>query len=190
VTTDEKLDHLLFNDFALQAQLDSILKRLDKILNGKPNGGDPDKTLQQIIAKENVIISELDLVLEKVDATWDFLHLPQSATLKLTVEGKLAMPATILVGGTANSLFQEWSGPSGTGTVVPDAGAPAFTSSNTAVATVDPVTGISTGVAPGTAVITGTDPTNPTVLTASDTLTVNAPPPPPPVSATLTLTAN
>lgn len=98
------------------------------------------------------------------------------------------MAATILVGGTANSLFQEWSGPSGTGVVVPDAGTPAFTSDNTAVATVDPVTGVATGVSAGTANISGTDPVN--NLTASDILTVQAPPPPPAVSATLTLSAN
>jgi len=144
--------------------------------------------IQQIIDKENIIISECDLILEKVDAIWDFLHRPQSATLKLLVEGKPAMPATIIVGGTANSLFQEWSGPSGTGVVVPNAGTPAFTSDNPAVATVDLATGVATGVSPGTANITGTDPVN--SLSASDVLTVNAAPPPPAVSATLTLTAN
>lgn len=101
------------------------------------------------------------------------------------------MPATVIVGGTASPLFQEWTGPSGTGTVVPNAGAIAFTSSNPAVATVDPASGVATGVSAGTAVISGADPVN--NLTASDTLTVNAPPPPPPppaVSATLSLTAN
>ena len=98
------------------------------------------------------------------------------------------MPATILIGGTANSLFQEWTGPSGTGTVVPNAGAIAYTSDNPAVATVDPASGVATGVTAGTANITGTDGVN--NLTASDVLTVNAPPPPPAVSATLTLTAN
>jgi len=97
------------------------------------------------------------------------------------------MPATIDVGKTANSLFQEWTGPNGTGTVVPNAGAIAYTSSNPAVATVDPASGVATGVSAGTASITGTDPVN--NLTASDTLTVIAPPPPPAVSATLTLTA-
>jgi len=97
------------------------------------------------------------------------------------------MPATILVGGTANSLFQEWTGPNGTGTVVPNAGAPAFSSDNPAVATVDPATGVATGVAPGTANISGTDPAN--GLTASDVLTVNAVVQPA-VSATLTLTPN
>lgn len=95
------------------------------------------------------------------------------------------MPATVNVGGTASSLFQEWTGPNGTGTVVPDAGAIAFTSSNPAVATVDAASGVATGVSAGTAVITGTDPVN--NLTASDTLTVTNPPA---QSATETLTAN
>ena len=98
------------------------------------------------------------------------------------------MPATINIGGTANSLFQEWTGPSGTGTVVPNAGTIAYTSDNTAVATVDPATGVATGVGAGTCNITGTDPAN--NLTASDSLTVNQPAPPPAQSATLTLTAN
>src|SRR5208282_204866 len=119
------------------------------------------------------------------------LNRPQSATLKvnnretLFLVGAKPMPATILVGGTASSLFQEWTGPSGTGTVVPPAGAPAFTSSNPAVATVDPASGLATGVSAGTAVITGTDPVN--NLSASDTLIVNNLPA---VSATEVLTAN
>ena len=122
------------------------------------------------------------------------LNRPQSATLLLlakrvfVVKKGLAMSATILVGGTASSLFQEWTGPNGTGTVVPDAGAPVFTSSNPAVATVDPASGVATGVSAGTATITGTDPVN--NLTGSDVLTVNAPPPPAAVSATETLSAN
>ena len=94
------------------------------------------------------------------------------------------MPKTIAPGGTATSLFQEWTGPSGTGTVVPNAGAIAFSSDNPAVATVDPASGAVTGVADGTANIHGTDPVN--NLTASDVLTV-ATPPPVAVSATLTL---
>jgi len=121
-------------------------------------------------------------------AVLEIIHLllrPTSATLKFK---ELPMPATINIGGTANSLFQEWTGPSGTGTVVPNAGTIAYTSDNTAVATVDPATGVATGVGAGTCNITGTDPAN--NLTASDSLTVNQPAPPPAQSATLTLTAN
>ena len=91
------------------------------------------------------------------------------------------MPKTIAPGGTATSLFQEWTGPNGTGTVVPNAGPIAYSSDNTAVATVDPATGIATGVADGTANISGKDSVN--NLTASDVLTVQSPA----VSATLTL---
>jgi hypothetical protein len=120
------------------------------------------------------------------------LNRPQSATLRLQPDqpfllGEKQMPATILVGGTASSLFQEYTGPNGTGTIVPNAGAPAFTSSNTAVATVDPASGVVTGVSAGQATITGDDPAN--NLSASDTITVNAPSVTA-VSATLTLTAN
>jgi len=117
-------------------------------------------------------------------AVLEIIHLllrPQSATLRVT---GVTMPKTIAPGGTATSLFQEWTGPSGTGTVVPNAGAIAFSSDNPAVATVDPASGAVTGVADGTANIHGTDPVN--NLTASDVLTV-ATPPPVAVSATLTL---
>jgi len=141
---------------------------------------------QQIIDRENILISEDDLILEKVDQIWDFLHKPQSATLKFS--GGSGMPATVNIGGTANSLFQEWTGPNGTGTVVPNAGAISYTSDNPAAATVDPATGVATGVSAGTANITGTDSVN--SLTASDVLTVQTPPPPKAVSATLSLTAN
>lgn len=123
-----------------------------------------------------------------IGAVKEILHIlnrPQSATLRLISGG--TMPATILVGGTANSLFQEWTGPNGTGTVVPNAGAPAFVSDNPAVATVDPTSGVATGVSAGTASISGTDPAN--SLTASDVLTVNAVATPA-VSATLTLSPN
>lgn len=113
------------------------------------------------------------------------LNRPQSATLVLQpktlhlVGGK--MPKTIAPGGSATSLFQEWTGPNGTGTVVPNAGAIAYSSDNPAVATVDATTGVATGVADGTANISGKDSVN--NLTASDVLTVQSPA----VSATLTL---
>src|SRR5277367_4671815 len=97
------------------------------------------------------------------------LNRPQSATLKLRASladdptyeqidtwagrpvRRKGMPAQIQIGGTANSLFQEWTGPNGTGTVLPNAGAIAFASDNTAVATVDPASGVVTGVSAGTA---------------------------------------
>lgn len=95
------------------------------------------------------------------------------------------MPATILVGATASSSFKEWTGPNGTGTQVPNAGSVLYASDNPAVATVDPATGVATGVSAGTANISGTDSVN--NLSASDVLTVQNPPA---VSATETLTAD
>lgn len=139
--------------------------------------------LRQIREEDRLRFKFLEGLLKEII---HILNRPQSATLRLNSGG--TMPATILVGGTANSLFQEWTGPGGTGTVVPNAGAPAFVSDNPAVATVDPASGVATGVSVGTANITGTDPVN--SLAGSDVLTVNAAPPPPAVSATLTLTAN
>jgi hypothetical protein len=112
----------------------------------------------------------------------------QSATLTLTAEQGDEMPATIQVGQTATATFLEWSGPNGTGVQVPPSGAVSYASDTPSVATVDPNTGIATGVGPGTANISGTDAGN--NLTASDVLTVQAAPPPPAVSATLTLVAN
>jgi hypothetical protein len=113
------------------------------------------------------------------------LNRPQSATLRLQPNQPVlvggAMPKTIPIGGTASSVFQEWSGPNGTGQVVPDAGPIAYSSDNTAVATVDSNTGFATGVGAGTANISGKDTVD--NLVGSDVLTVT----PPPVSATLTL---
>jgi hypothetical protein len=146
---------------------------------------------------ERHVLEKLLVLMETVHAeNLEIIHLlkqPESATLRLTADipslvGAKSMPATVLVGGTANSLFQEWTGPNGTGTVVPNAGPVTFSSDNPAVATVDPSSGVATGVSAGTANISGVDSAN--SLSASDVLTVTAPPPPPAVSATLTLTAN
>lgn len=108
-----------------------------------------------------------------------------SATLSfITSKGATNMPLTVHVNdvpGTA--LFQEWSGPSGTGIVVPPVGAVTYASDNTAVATVDPNSGQLAYVSAGSANISGTDAGN--SLTASDVLTVSAATA---VSATLTLT--
>lgn len=96
------------------------------------------------------------------------------------------MPATIHVTGNgASSLFQEFTGPNGTGAPVKPIGPVTFASSDPTIATVDPNTGRCTAVAVGTTTITGTDAGN--SLTASDTLTVVADTA---QSATLTLTAN
>ena len=94
------------------------------------------------------------------------------------------MPGTILVGKTANAVWQEWSGPNGTGDKLPPAGPVTFQSSDPAVATVDSNSGLVTGVAMGTATIGGTDSAN--SLTATDTVTVTETA----VSATLVVTPN
>jgi hypothetical protein len=111
-----------------------------------------------------------------------------SATLNLTMDEGEDMPATILVGATATATYLEWTGPSGTGSQIAPVGTVSYASDTPAVATVDPVTGICTGVSAGTANISGVD--SGTSLSASDVLTVTAVPPPAPVSATLNLVAN
>lgn len=98
------------------------------------------------------------------------------------------MPATIAVGGKgAQAVYQEFSGPNGTGQVVPPTGTVSYSSENTAIATVDPASGLCTAVAPGIVNIDGVD--SGSGIKASDVLTVTAAVNPPAVSATLTLTA-
>lgn len=109
-------------------------------------------------------------------------RLARAESAILTFKG-VEMPLSVHLNdkpGTA--VFKEFDGPSGTGNVVPPVGAVSFTSSDPAVATVDPTSGVLAYVAVGTASITGTDAGN--GLTASDTLTVVAAVA---VSATLTL---
>ena len=115
-----------------------------------------------------------------------FLLRAKSATL--TFKGDITMPATIQIGKQAQAAFTEFDGPNGTGNPVKPVGNVIFESDNTAVATVDPSTGVATGVSGGTANISGLDQGN--NLSASDVLTVQAAPPPPTAqSATLTLQA-
>lgn len=98
------------------------------------------------------------------------------------------MPATILVGKTAQANWQEWSGPNGTGDKLPPAGPVTYQSSDPTVATVDQNSGLITGVAAtggsASATITGKDSSN--TLVASDVVTVVETA----QSATLTITAN
>jgi hypothetical protein len=88
---------------------------------------------------------------------------------KLRIKGKDHM-ATIVVGKTAQAVWQEWSGPNGTGDKLAPAGPVSFTSSDSTIATVDATSGLITGMAIGSATISGTDSTN--NLSASDTVTV------------------
>lgn len=94
------------------------------------------------------------------------------------------MPLTVHINDTPGSAsFQEFSGAGGTGIVVPPVGAVTFASDNTAVATVDPTSGLLAYLSAGVANISGSDAGN--SLTASDVLTVSAATA---VSAVLTLT--
>ena len=95
------------------------------------------------------------------------------------------MPQTVHLSDAPGSyLFQEFSGPNGTGTIVPPTGAVSYASDNAAVATVDATTGQLAYLSVGTANISGTDAGN--SLTASDALTIIAPVA---VSATMTFEA-
>src|SRR6266576_6189766 len=93
-----------------------------------------------------------------------------SATLRLVHKGDHHMPATLLVGSTATAVWQEFSGPNGTGDKLPPAGAVTFSTSDGNIATVDPSSGLVTAVAIGSATISGADAAN--SLTASDSVTV------------------
>ena len=125
--------------------------------------------------------------LEKIERTLHhaFGYRPATfARLKIQdEEGNTLMPATLAVGKTATALLQEYviaGGPA-----IPPIGPVTYASSAPAIATVDPVTGIVTAVAPGTAIITGTDAGN--SLSASDTVSDTAPVA---TVATLTITPN
>lgn len=109
----------------------------------------------------------------------------QSATLSISIlSGGTSMPKTVTSGGTGQAAFHEWTGPSGSGTELPLAGAVTFASDNPSVATVDPTSGAITSVGPdGVANISGVDAAN--SLTASDVFTVSTPPP---VAQSATLT--
>jgi hypothetical protein len=109
----------------------------------------------------------------------------QSATFKL--KGDSQMPATIKVGQTTSGVFTEFDGPNGTGNVVAPSGPLAYASDNAAVATVDPASGIVTGVSAGTCNIGAQDPASANKVTASDSCTVIAAGPLPALSATFVL---
>ena len=127
--------------------------------------------------------SELEKILERVlhlpskeqtqlRAVLDILFPPvaKSATFKL--KGDSPMPVSIAVGQTTSGVFTEFDGPNGTGNVVAPSGPLAFASDNAAVATVDPASGIVTGVSAGTCNIGCQDPASANKVTASDSLTV------------------
>ena len=143
------------------------------------------RSLEKLVVREDKLFNDIRRKVELFDVIILRMLTGKPFSAKLTIEG-VGMPATIQVGGTgAQAVFTEFDGLNGTGNVAQDGGPVAFASSNPAVATVDPASGAVTAVAPGTALISGTDSVN--QLTASDTVTVTAGAP---QSATLVLTAN
>ena len=138
---------------------------------------DIPKLLEAIFVEDLVLAEELQELLDKQPPP------AESATLTfLNAKGE-TMPLTVHVNDTpGKAVLQEFAGPSGTGQIVPPTGVVSYSSSNPAVATVDPSSGALAYVSPGTAVISGSDAGS--GLSASDTLTVTAAPA---VSATLTL---
>lgn len=87
------------------------------------------------------------------------------------------MDITMLVGQKSVASLHEFTGPNGTGTEIPPAGAVQFVSDHPEIAAVDATTGEVMAVTPGTAKISGTDHGN--GFAASGTVTVQGPPPPP-----------
>jgi len=80
------------------------------------------------------------------------------------------MPLTVhLNDAPGSALYQLWSGPNGSGDVVPPTGQVVYESDDTAVATVDSLTGKLAYVGVGDATISASDGGN---LPASDVLTV------------------
>lgn len=120
-----------------------------------------------------------------------FVNQPKAVSSKLTFGGGNMASASILVGQTIQAIYTEFDGPNGSGNVVPPTGAVAFSSDNPAVATVDPASGMCTGVSAGSANISANDAGLAAPgLPASGVLNVAAAPPPVAVSSTLTFGAS
>jgi hypothetical protein len=83
------------------------------------------------------------------------------------------MPQSVQLGSAPGSyLFQEFTGPAGTGSVIAPVGAVTYSSDTATVATIDPNSGQLAYIGVGTANISGADAGN--GLTATDQLTVTA----------------
>ena len=95
------------------------------------------------------------------------------------------MPASIAVGQTATAVLHEWTGAGVSGSEVAPIGPVTYSSSDTTIASIDPATGIASGLAAGTVTLTGSDAGN--GLSATDTLGVVGAVA---VSATLVITPN
>lgn len=134
--------------------------------------------------KEIKILKNIEKVERRIEKDVRRLKPRKAKSALLTFKGD-HMPASIAVGKTATAVFTEFDGPNGTGNVLTPIGAVTFASDNSAVATVDPTSGIATGVSAGTANISASDAGN--SISASDVLTVTGNLA---QSATVVLTAN
>jgi hypothetical protein len=128
-----------------------------------------EQDIKEILKKIVRIEEENERILKQILA-----RLTGAQSLVLTIQdsegNNMGNPATIgATGGLAT--VQEFSGPGGTGSVVPTVGPIVFASDNVAVATVDPASGAITAVAPGSCNISALDKTN--NLTDSVAVTVS-----------------
>lgn len=128
--------------------------------------------LERIEQDERRILREEERIERDEREILHELHRAQSASLVIQTDTKreMNMPATIVVGKTAQAVYKEFSLPNQQGVELPPAGPIAYATSDGSIATVDPATGVITAVAPGNVVITGSDAAN--GLNASDTGTV------------------
>lgn len=135
-------------------------------------GQEERERLERIEQDERRILREEERIERDEREILRELHRAQSASLVIQTGTKreMNMPATLVVGQTAQAVYKEFSLPNQQGVELPPAGAPAFATSDGSIATVDPVTGVITAVAAGNVVITGSDAVN--GLNASDTGTV------------------
>jgi hypothetical protein len=155
------------------------------------------RLLERLIEIEEASAERIHNIEAGVHVTNDFLYdliavdqgilaLLSPGKTAVSAKGKL-MPATIHMNGNgATFVFTEFSGPGGTGDIVPPSGPITYSSSDLAVGSVDS-NGNVAAVGVGTCTISGSDPASENKVSASDTLTVTAAVA---VSATGVLTAN
>jgi hypothetical protein len=104
----------------------------------------------------------------------DALKPPKAHSAKLDIMKTGGfMPLTLKIGDTFTARLHEFTGPDGSGSELPPVGTVSFSSEDSSIATVDPLTGAGVAVAPGTAKIIGTDGGN--GLSAGDVVTVAEP---------------
>lgn len=140
------------------------------------------RAIERLERKLNAILRRLGILIAEEEEE----NAAKSAKLVISdSKGNRLMPATLQVGQTATAVLKEFTGLNGSGVEIAPVGPVSFSSSDAAIATVDPTSGLVTAVGPGTATITGLDSGN--GLSASDVVSDT------PVvaqSAVLTLTVN